>query len=158
MKQDLSLAAEQRMAIADALYRFAAGQDLRDLALLSSAFSRHAELDFVQPARRLGVELAVLKGRAAILRAFREALSRVETTHTVNTLRIERDGDGAALFALAEAQHLRRAERSRKLLLKNFYWLSLERAGERWTIRRLRINNSWYSGDPAVLFPSAGLS
>jgi hypothetical protein len=45
----------------DALNRFAAGQDLRDPALLASAFAPDAELDFVQPARQLGVELPVFR-------------------------------------------------------------------------------------------------
>jgi ketosteroid isomerase-like protein len=158
MKQDLSLAAEEQLAIADALYRFAAGQDLRDPALLSSAFSRDAELDFVQPARRLGVEIAPFRGRAEILDAIHGALAEVDTTHTVTNLRIEAEGDGASLFALVEAQHLPRADHSRNLLLKNFYWVTLERAGGRWTIRRMRVNNSWYRGDPTVLFPGATVS
>jgi FMN-dependent NADH-azoreductase len=45
---------EERFEIVDALNRFAAGQDLRDPALLSSAFAPSAELDFVQPAGQAG--------------------------------------------------------------------------------------------------------
>lgn len=54
---------QDRAAIVDALYRFGAGQDLRDRALLQSAFSAEAKLDITGPARRLGVELSVLHGR-----------------------------------------------------------------------------------------------
>jgi hypothetical protein len=146
---------DDRFGVIDALYRFAAGQDLRDPALLSSAFARDAELDFAQPARRLGVELAPFKGRAEILSALRGALAQVDTTHSVSNARVDIDGDRATLFALVEAQHLPRADHSRNLLLKNFYWLKLRRAGERWVIEHMRIENAWYRGDPSVLFAQA---
>ena len=146
---------DDRFAVIDALHRFAAGQDLRDPALLSSAFSRDAELDFVQPARSLGVELAPFKGRAEILAAIHTALAEVDTAHTVSNTRADVDGDHALLSALVEAQHLPRRDHSRNLLLKNFYWLKLRRAGERWVIERMRIQNAWYRGDPGVLFPQA---
>ena len=45
--------AGDRAEIIDALYRFGAGQDLRDRALFDSAFSRRAKLDFTGPAKRL---------------------------------------------------------------------------------------------------------
>jgi hypothetical protein len=50
------------LAVVDALYRFAAGQDLRDEELFRSAWTSDGELDFVQPARKLGVELPPFRG------------------------------------------------------------------------------------------------
>lgn len=147
------MSCDDRFAVIDALHRFAAGQDLRNPALLSSAFAPDAELDFVQPARSLGVTLPVFKGRATILSQLRQALAEVDTTHTVTNARVEIDRDQASLFALVEAQHLPRADHSRNLLLKNFYYVTLRRAGERWAIERLRIDNAWHRGDPKVLFP-----
>lgn len=152
------MSCDERFAVIDALLRFAAGQDLRDPALLSSAFARDAELDFVQPARRLGVELGVFKGRAEILSSIHAALADVDTTHSVTNTRVEIDGDRASLFALVEAQHLPRADHSRNLLLKNFYWLKLRRERDSWLIERMRIQNAWYRGDPGVLFPKAVIS
>src|SRR5690348_10628597 len=149
------MSCDDRFAVIDALYRFAAGQDLRDPALLSSAFTRDAELDFVQPARQLGVALGVFKGRAEILSSIRAALADVDTTHTVTNTRVEFDGDRALLSALVEAQHLPRGDHSRNLLLKNFYWMTLRRAGEQWAIEHMRIQNAWHRGDPGVLFPRA---
>ena len=106
------MSCDDRFAVIDALYRFAAGQDLRDPALLSSAFTRDAELDFVQPARRLGVELAPFRGRAEILSSIAAALAEVDTTHTVTNTRVELDGDQASLAALVAAQHLPRGDHS----------------------------------------------
>lgn len=147
-------AQEDRVAIIDALYRFGAGQDLKDRVLFESAFTPEAELDFVQPARRLGVDLAVFKGREPIVSGILAALARLDTTHTVTNPRVEINGDFATLFALVEAQHLLKSDHQQFLLLKNFYRVKLRRAEEgRWRIGRLNIDNVWMDGDPRVLFP-----
>jgi hypothetical protein len=145
---------EDRVEIVDALNRFAAGQDLRDPALLASAFAPEASLDFTQPAARFGVDLPVFQGRETIVSSIQAALAELDTTHTVTNTRVELEGDTASLFALVEAQHLSRANHARHLLLKNFYWVSLRRAGDGWVITRMRIENAWHLGDPTVLFPS----
>jgi hypothetical protein len=145
---------EDRVEIVDALHRFAAGQDLRDPTLLASAFAPEATLDFTQPAGRFGVDLPVFQGRDTIVSSIHAALAELDTTHTVTNTRVTPDGDTASLFALVEAQHLARANHARHLLLKNFYWTSLRRDGDRWVITRIRIANVWHMGDPMVLFPS----
>jgi ketosteroid isomerase-like protein len=147
-------AQEDRVAIIDALYRFGAGQDLKDRALFESAFTPDAELDFVQPARKLGVDLAVFKGREHISSGIMAALARLDTTHTVTNPRVEIEGDTATLFALVEAQHLLKTDHLQFLLLKNVYWVKLRRAEQgRWRIAHMRISNVWMDGDPRVLFP-----
>lgn len=138
----------------DALYRFAAGQDLDDRRLLASAFAENATLDFVQPAKRLGASIEVFCGRTAIVDAVMSATSRLNTTHTVTNPRItEFDGDRAAMWALVEAQHLPIDDHSRHLLLKNFYSMDLVRESRRWVIERMDIENIWMTGEPSVLFP-----
>jgi hypothetical protein len=138
--------------IIDALHRFAAGQDLKDWELFTSAFSEDAELDFVQPAKRLGQTIDVFRGRDFIVQAVSSTLSRLDTTHTVSNMRVDLNGDSARLFALVEAQHLRAEDHSHRLLLKNFYWLQLRRSDDAWRISKMRIENAWLTGDPTVLF------
>ncbi len=145
---------EAQVEVVDALNRFAAGQDLRDPALLASAFAPDATLDFTQPAGRFGVDLQVFQGRDRIVSSIQTTLADLDTTHTVTNTRVDLDGDDASLFALVEAQHLSRTDHARHLLLKNFYWVSLRRAVEGWVITRMRIENVWHRGDPKVLFPS----
>jgi hypothetical protein len=95
--------------IVDALYRFAAGQDLHDAALFESAFAEDAELDFTGPAGHLGMTLPVFVGRRAIVETILSTTSRLDTTHIVTNPRITAyDGEHATLFALVEAQHLPR--------------------------------------------------
>jgi ketosteroid isomerase-like protein len=137
--------------VLDALLRFGAGQDLRDEALFRSAFAPDAVLDFTQPAERFGATVPPMKGIEEIARIL-TTLEPLHTTHTVTNPRVEVDGDTAQLFALVEAQHVRRDDPQRHLLLKNVYWVELSRAGARWVIDAMTIDNVWYDGDPAVLF------
>jgi hypothetical protein len=145
---------EDRTDILDALYRFAAGQDLKDWELFASAFTDDAQLDFTQPARRLGQTIDVFRGREAILSTVSSTLSALQTTHTVSNERIELTGDTATMFALVEAQHLRANDHSRYLLLKNFYWLDLRRSNNNWRIASMRIENVWLMGEASVLLGS----
>jgi hypothetical protein len=78
--------------------------------------------------------------------------ARVDTTHQVTNPRIAVDGDTARLTALVEAQHLLTADHRVFALLKNPYDVDLVRDGERWVIHRMRIDNAWFTGDPAAIF------
>jgi len=144
----------ERNAVVDALYRFGAGQDLRDPGLFESAFSRDATVDFTGPAQRLGATIPVFKGRTAICELILGTTAALHTTHSVSNPRITAyDGRRATLFALVEAQHLPRSDPSRHLLLKNLYFVDLSKEEARWEIDSMRIENVWMTGDPAVLFP-----
>ena len=100
---------------------------------------------------RFGATVPPMKGIEEIARIL-TTLEPLHTTHTVTNPRVEVDGDTAQLFALVEAQHVRRDDPQRHLLLKNVYWAELSRAGARWVIDAMTIDNVWYDGDPAVLF------
>ncbi|MDR8410834.1 hypothetical protein MTP10_19105 [Nonomuraea sp. 3-1Str] len=56
------------------------------------------------------------------------------------------------LTALVEAQHLPAADRDTFALPKNPYDVGLIGDGERWVIRRMRIDNASYVGDPPAIF------
>ena len=139
----------QRDAL-DALLRFGAGQDLGDERLFRSAFAADAVLDFSQPAERFGASIPSMKGIEEIT-GILTTLEPLRTTHTVSNARIDVTGDTAKLFALVEAQHVRRDDEAH-LLLKNIYWVDLSRAGSRWVIDVMTIHNVWHDGDPVVLF------
>lgn len=142
-----------RAEITDALYRFALGQDLKDAALFASAFAADAELDFGPAATAWGGEAPVMAGREAIVTAILAAFTgRVDTTHQVTNVRIAVDGDTARLTALVEAQHLLSADRTTYALLKNPYDVEAVHDGDRWVIRRMRIANTWFTGDPTAIF------
>ncbi|NKY86171.1 nuclear transport factor 2 family protein [Nocardia veterana] len=142
-----------RAEIADALYRFALGQDTKDRELFASAFTADAELDFRPAAACWGAAPPVMIGRETIVTTILAMFTgRVETTHQVTNPRITVDGDTARMTALVEAQHLLTADRSTHALLKNPYEVELRRDGDRWLIHRMRIDNTWFTGDPTAIF------
>jgi SnoaL-like domain len=142
-----------RAEIVDALYRFALGQDRKDAALFASAFSADAELDFGPAAARWGSTPPPMTGRDTIVDTILGNFTgRVDTTHQVTNPRVAIDHDTARLTALVEAQHLLSADHDTYALLKNPYVVDLVRDGERWLIRRMRIENAWYRGDPVAIF------
>ncbi|MFI0405890.1 nuclear transport factor 2 family protein [Actinomadura sp. 3N508] len=142
-----------RAEILDTLYRFALGQDLKDAALFASAFTADAELDFRPAAARWGGRPPVLAGRDTIVTTVLASFTgRIDTTHQVTNARIAIAGDTARLTALVEAQHLLTTDHDTFALLKNPYDVELVREGERWLIHRMRIDNTWYIGDPATIF------
>ncbi|ALM54060.1 nuclear transport factor 2 family protein [Halomonas huangheensis] len=139
------------IAVTDALYRFAAGIDLRDKDLLTSAFAEGAVSDFRPAGEKAGFEYPVLEGRDTIVAALLGSLAALDTSHSVSNPRVFLSGDLARLDALVEAQHLPRTDHSRHYLMKNRYDVELVREGGRWIIQRVTIDNIWRTGDPAVL-------
>jgi SnoaL-like domain len=142
-----------RVEIVDALYRFGLGQDLKDKELFASAFAEDAELDFRPAAAKWGAHPPVMVGRKTIVTTILAMFTgRVDATHEVANPRIAIEGDTARLTALVEAQHLLSDDHSSHALLKNLYDVELVRDGQRWVIRRMRIENAWYTGDPTAIF------
>lgn len=140
-----------KLAVVEALYRFAAGIDLRDRGLLASAFTEDAISDFRPAAAKAGFEYPVLEGRQTIVAALSDALSLLDTTHSVSNPQASVDGDKAHLEAIVEAQHVPRNEPTRHYLMKNRYDVELVRHGEVRLIQRLTVDNVWRTGDPSVL-------
>lgn len=143
--------AAERLAVVDALYRFAAGIDLRDKVLLASALAENAVSDFRPAAAKGGFEYPVIEGRDTIAAALANSLSQLDTTHSVSNPRVTLNGDSAHLDALVEAQHVLRTDPSRHYLMTNRYSVELVRQGEAWFIARNTVDNVWRSGDPTVL-------
>lgn len=151
---------EEERAAADgieqALIRFGAGQDLRDIELLATAFSDDAILDFTQPAAELGVSADPMIGRTSIVETIFAATAPLITSHTITNVRIIHLEEATAeAHALIEAMHIDRKRPARRLLLKNSLSISAERIGHRWQIQSLTFQNLWREGEPSVLFPSA---
>jgi len=142
--------ADKLMAV-DALYRFAAGIDLRDQSLLASALAENAISDFRPAAAKAGFDYPVIEGRDVIVAALRASLATLDTTHSVTNARVTIDGDTARLDALVEAQHVPRSDPTRHYLMKNRYDVELARAGDGWVITRNTVDNIWRTGDIAVL-------
>lgn len=143
--------AADRLAVVEALYRFTAGIDLRDMGLLASSLAENAVSDFRPAAAKAGFEYPVIEGRDVIVSALTTSLSTLDTTHSVSNPRVAIDGDTARMDVLVEAQHVPRSDPSRHYLMKNRYDVELARTGDVWVITRNTVDNVWRTGDLTVL-------
>jgi hypothetical protein len=145
-----------RAEIADALYRYAAGLDFGDTALLESALTEDAVVDLTAAVTKLGLDFPVLAPREVVVHALASAVGPLDTSHSITNVRIELTGDTATARCYAQANHYLpgegpNPERTRHALMMNRYTAELARDGARWRIRRLLIDCAWFEGDPQVL-------
>lgn len=143
--------AADQLAVIDALYRFAAGIDLRDERLLSSALADDAVSDFRPAAAKAGFAYPLIEGRVHIVAALTASLANLDTTHSVSNPRVAIDGDTARLDALVEAHHVSKADPARSYLMKNRYDVALARTDDGWVITRNVVDKVWRAGDISVL-------
>jgi septum formation inhibitor-activating ATPase MinD len=143
-----------KLSVVETLYRFAAGIDLQDSVLFASAFTENAVSDFRPAGTKAGFEYPVLEGRDKIVATLLEALSHVDTTHSVSNPRASINGDKAQLDALVEAQHVLKIDPSRHYLMKNRYDVEMVKQGDIWLIERVTVDNIWRTGELSALFGS----
>jgi hypothetical protein len=145
-----------RAEIADALYRYAAGLDFGDAALLESALTDDATVDLTSATAKLGLDFPALTPRDVVVSALASAVGPLDTSHSITNIRIDITGDTATARCYAQANHYLpgdgpRPDRTRHALMMNRYDAEMARDGERWRIRRLQIDCAWFEGDPLVL-------
>lgn len=143
--------ASEQLAVTDALRRFAAGADEGDEALLTSAFTRHATIDFRPCGEALGLEFGLLHGREAIVAFLVGTTAKQVTVHTVGEARAEVDGDKARLSAPIDAVHHIWDGPSGMFRMMNRYDAELQRNEAGWAIERLTVTNLWSEGDAQIL-------
>jgi hypothetical protein len=139
------------LGVLDALHRFTWGMDTDNGALIASAFTEDGVADFSPAATKIGISFPPLKGRAVIEQALVPFAAGLVTSHTVGNARVFVDGDKASLRALVEAQQISVKDKSRYVMLKNDYTVSLTKEGDTWRINTMSIDNLWSEGDVKVL-------
>lgn len=144
----LSPGLSAREAIADAIYRCVVGLDTDDSALFSSAFTKDAVFD---------LNGNVMNGLDAINAQCFATVSKLDTTHFINNIRINIAGESeASATCSALAQHYRPGEGVKpgatSLLTGCLYWLEFVKDdGEGlWKVKTWKLKAVWRSGDPSV--------
>lgn len=150
-----------RSEIADTLYRYAAGMDRGDAALLASALTEDCVFDFTRAGAKLDLDFKVLTGREAIVATLTRLIGPLDTSHTASNVQVEVNGDTASLRAWVMSQHFLPGDGPRRnteyALLMNHYQAELARAGDRWLFKHVVIDNAWADGDPTILMAMASL-
>ncbi|WP_428390624.1 nuclear transport factor 2 family protein [Lichenicoccus sp.] len=137
--------------IVDALYRFGAGVDFGDQALLASVFHDEVVVDFGPCGRKMGLPFPVMNGSETIVGFLAGTSVTQTTTHVITNGRVQVAGETARLQALVDATHIAKGDPSRQCRMMNWYAAELGRHARLWRIRHLVIDNAWFTGDPAVL-------
>lgn len=145
------LTVADRLDIVDALYRLGGGIDANDPALLGSAVTADAVVDFGPAARAMGIDFPVLNGRTALVSAITASVGLLDTTHTVSNPRVLADGSGVRLTAIVEAAHFIPGDHARRCIMKNRYTADVAREDGVWRLARLTVDCAWYDGNPSVL-------
>lgn len=107
--------------------------------------------DFSPCDRQMGLEFPLLTGGETIVHFLSTNTGTQMTTHVIINVRVHVDEDVATLRALVDATHLPSSDHSRQCQMMNWYEVELIREGRLWCIRRLVIDNAWFTGDPQVL-------
>ena len=139
-----------REAIADAAYRCALSFDTGDMDLLESSFTQDAVFN---------LNGSVMSGITEIRAGCLDRVSRLDTTHFVNNIRIshEEGNLAATLTASALAQHYRAGEGIKpnafRFLGGSFWWadLVMDETDGLWKAKKFRLKVVWAEGNRAVM-------
>jgi SnoaL-like domain len=143
--------AGDHLEVVDALYRFGAGVDHNDSALIASAFSEDIVVDFGPCGRKMDLKFPLLTGHETVVGFLSANAGSQTTSHVITNGRVHVEGDVARLRILVDATHLPQGDHSRRCQMMNWYEVELIRDERLWRIRRLVIDNAWFTGDPQVL-------
>jgi SnoaL-like domain len=144
------VSAEDKLAVAECLYRYATGVDTRDWALYRSVFAEEVELDFssYDPGRK-PVTIAADDYVAGLKPLFGGlAMSQ----HMMSNPLVELEGDTAQITMYVRAHHVLDPEDPESFYtVGGFYQNRLVRDGGDWKLVRVKLNVTWTLGHPEIM-------
>jgi hypothetical protein len=146
------LPADDRLAVAETLYRYALGVDTRDWPLYRAQFADRVRVDFSD---LTGVPAADVAADAYVA-AVRPLFERLHATHHMmtNPLVDLADGVTARIRMYVQATHLGDPQDPTSVFtVGGCYENDLVRAADRWLLTGVKLSVSWTSGDPSLLAP-----
>ena len=140
---------EDRMAIAETMFRFAAGIDTRDWVMYRSVFTEHIDVDY----RSWRVEsFGPMSADAWVLRATRLFPGLDASQHTLSNLRYEIAGDVATCHAYVRADHyLVNSSGDSMFTIGGVYSDELVRASSGWLITAKKLQVLWSQGNKHIM-------
>jgi len=145
--------AEDRLAVAETLYRYALGVDNRDWPLYRAQFADRVRVDFSDLIGIPATEVAADDYVAAV----RPLFDRLHATHHMMTnplVDLAADGATARIRMSVQATHVGDPhDPTSAFTVGGRYENDLVRAADRWLLSGVHLTVSWTSGDPSVLTP-----
>jgi hypothetical protein len=142
--------ASEKLAVAEAVYRYATGVDRRDWAMYRSLFADTVTIDFSslapdRPPRQMSADewvagmVPVVTGLAA-------------TQHSMTNPLATIDGDTAAITMYVRAHHVfDPTDAASWYTIGGYYEDTLARVNGRWLLTGVRFTVSWQAGDPGIM-------
>jgi hypothetical protein len=134
-----------RLEITDLFYRFAAGMDGQDWALLESVWSDDAIVDHTGTHFGKGVVEELQHGREEVMEVMKKGVSRHFVSHHVITNpRIKLDGDRARAVTYLTSVHLDDSEKPRTHEDHGAWYLAeLVRTKQGWRMKYIKHISLW---------------
>ena len=144
------MSAEDKLAVAECVYRYATGVDTRDWAMYRSLFADEVEVDFSsygpgQPPVTMAADdwVAGLKPLFGGLAA---------TQHMMSNPLVELEGDSAQITMYVRAHHVFDPDDPESYYTVGGYYRNrLVRDGGDWKLVRVNLNVTWRRGHPEIM-------
>ena len=144
------MSAEDKLAVAECVYRYATGVDTRDWAMYRSVFADEVEFDFSSygPGRP-PVTMAADDWVAGVKPLF-EGLAA--TQHMMSNPLVELEGDSAQITMYVRAHHVFDPEDPDSYYtIGGYYRNRLVRERGNWKLVRVKLNVTWRLGRPEIM-------
>ena len=144
---------DERIDVAETVYRYATGIDTRDWDLYRSIFADEVEMDFEAwngiPRHRIGAD--ELKANISVYFAGLDG-----TQHSMSNPTVTIDGDTARCVVYMQAEHfLNDQEPPRRYVIGGYYTEDLVRTGDGWKIVAVKLTPLWTAGDSSFMADAA---
>ena len=144
------MSVEDKLAVAECVYRYATGVDTRDWVLYRSLFADEVEFDFSgYEAGRPSVTMAADDWVAGVRPLF-EGLAA--TQHMMSNPLVELQGDGADITMYVRAHHVLDPEDAEAFYtVGGYYQNRLVREDGGWKLVRVKLTVTWRLGRPEIM-------
>jgi 3-phenylpropionate/cinnamic acid dioxygenase small subunit len=144
------MSADDKLAVAETLYRYAAGVDTRDWSLYRAQFAERVRVDFSSYDSGLPItELAADDWVAGVQSLFSGLHA---TQHMMTNPLVEVAGDAARVRMYMQATHVLDPNDPASIYtVGGYYDDDLVRHGERWIFTGVKLTVLWRIGDPSIM-------
>lgn len=143
------MSADDKLAVAETVYRYAIGVDTRDWAMYRAQFADQVHIDFSSYSGRPITEIAADDWVAGLQPLFRGLHA---TQHMMTNPLVDVDGDTARIRMYMQATHvLDPADPASTYTVGGYYDDDLVRTGDRWIFTGVKLTVLWRTGDPTIM-------
>jgi hypothetical protein len=144
------MSAEDKLAVAECMYRYATGVDTRDWLMYRSLFADEVEVDFSSFAPGLAPRTMAADHWVAGLKPLFGGLAA--TQHMMSNPLVELDGDRAQITMYVRAHHVLDPDDPESYYtIGGYYRNGLVREHGHWKLVRVHLIVTWRRGDPAIM-------